>query len=79
MIVWVNDETEEPMNSYRYEDEYDVREAFWDTMPIRIRLQWYDKRQNQCPADVRTAFVDFVDYLQKSSQISEELADTVTL
>lgn len=37
------------------------------------------KRQNGYSADVRTAFVDYVDHLQKSGVITEKLAGRVTL
>lgn len=65
--------------NHRYNDEGEVRTAFWETQPALIRALHEGKRQNQCPADVRAAFVDFVDYLQKDGQITEELADEVTL
>lgn len=55
-----------------------VRAAFWrdlDTQePVNTR-----KRQNDQPADVRMAFVDYVDMLARSGEISQTLAGRVTL
>ena len=68
-----------------YEDEDEVREAFWESMPRTPQNRLYQdqneggKRQNAFPADIRMAFVDFVDHLQKSGQITDELADEVIL
>jgi hypothetical protein len=60
-----------------------VRAAFWEAHPhfdeqareAGIR----SKRQNEHCATVRCTFVDFVDMLQKDGQISEALAQRVTL
>jgi hypothetical protein len=57
----------------------EVRDSFWRHHAQYEHLRRSKKRQNQYPADVRTAFVDFVDYLQKHGQISEALASRVTL
>ena len=55
-----------------------VRSAFWDECPPRFkRVKGWS--QNQYPADVRMSWVDFVDFLEKSGQISERLARRVTL
>ena len=67
------------------ETEDEVREAFWEQVPhtevfLRAQLRWQaGAGQNALPADVRMAFVDFVDYMQKSGEITEELASQVTL
>jgi|AntRauTorcE11897_2_1112592.scaffolds.fasta_scaffold00326_27 hypothetical protein len=60
-----------------------IRDAFWAANPaldfqareagIRSKSQ-----NNQC-ATLRCAFVDFVDGLEKSNQISESLAQRATL
>ena len=56
-----------------------VRKAFWDNHP-QFKSQYRKTyRQNQYHTDIRCAFVDFVDYLQKDGIISENLADRVTL
>jgi hypothetical protein len=58
-----------------------IRIAFWEEMypgagkPHKFR----GKRQNQLPADVRMAWVDFVDRLSKDKTISQKLASRVTL
>ncbi len=56
-----------------------VRDSFWN-----IHTQFQSdyrtrKRQNDYKADIRMAFVDFVDDLARSGQISEALASRVTL
>lgn len=57
--------------------EGQVRREFWSVYTgFRRRRGW---RQNNYPADVRCAFVDFVDYLSRSGQITERLAERVTL
>ena len=55
-----------------------IRAAFWSAMK---GTNQYDqtKRQNDQPADIRCAFVAFVDSLAKSGEISERLAEKVTL
>ena len=56
-----------------------VRTAFWQTFenfkPF-YRKTW---RQNQYATDIRCAFVDYVDSLRKDGQITEKLAQRVTL
>ena len=60
-----------------------VRAAFWRNHPhfdeqaraAGIR----SKRQNEQCATVRCTFVDYVDALSKSGEISQELAQRVTL
>jgi len=69
------DEPEEP--DYTYSDEDEVRDAFWDQHPQFTPVDF--QSQNKYPTDVRCAFVDFVDSLQKNGDISEELAADVTL
>ena len=60
--------------------------AFWREFPqfrktvVPLGNGLYRERtQNEYPCDVRCAFVDFVDALQKSGQISAALAERVTL
>ena len=59
----------------------EVRTAFWGYMfnlkhkPKELR----GKTQNEMPADVRMAFVDFVDTLERDGEIPEALAQRVTL
>jgi hypothetical protein len=60
-----------------------VRASFWESFPHleKHALKWGIKTapQNRHNAETRTAFVDFVDYLQKSEQITESLANRATL
>ena len=53
-----------------------IRQAFWRDHP---NLPRKPGNQNAQPADTRAAFVDYVDLLQRSGEISEALADRVTL
>jgi hypothetical protein len=63
-----------------------IRAAFWAAHPDlprrRYRYSWSrsDKTAELIHhTDTRCAFVDFVDYLQTSGQISEALANRATL
>jgi hypothetical protein len=57
-----------------------VRDSFWHNCGSRL-ADYYIKgrRQNDYPAIVRCAFVDYVDMLAKDGDISEALAQRVTL
>ncbi len=56
-----------------------VRAAFWDNHP-QYAVEWRrGKRQNQYRTDIRCAFVDFVDSLHRNGEISDRLAQGVTL
>jgi hypothetical protein len=54
-----------------------VRDAFWGQHPEYQRRG--RQRQNNYPADVRAAWCEFVDALARDGQITEALADRVTL
>lgn len=56
-----------------------VRTAFWEAHPQFKNDYRKTFRQNQYHCDIRCAFVDYVDYLLKDGQISEKLANRVTL
>lgn len=60
-----------------------VRASFWQSFPHfeeQARSAGIlSKSQNHHCATVRCSFVDFVDSLQKSGEISEKLANRVTL
>lgn len=56
-----------------------VRALFWESHPEFKNEFKVKKRQNDYKTDIRCCFVDFVDFLQKSGQISEKLANKVTL
>lgn len=61
-----------------YTTQYQVRTAFWLSMPVNHGYKT-SKRQNQQPCDVRVAFCDFVDMLARNGDISDSLAERVTL
>jgi hypothetical protein len=63
-----------------------IRAAFWDAHPTANRKRYpardwthEDKSSRDYCTDTRCAFVDFVDSLARSGQISEALAQRVTL
>jgi hypothetical protein len=60
-----------------------IRAAFWAAHPdldAQARLHRIrSKPQNHQNATTRTAFVDFVDYLNRSGEISDALANRATL
>lgn len=57
-----------------------VRDAFWHIFCVEGKpREFYGKSQNDLPADVRCAFVDFVDSLARDGTITERLASMVTL
>lgn len=62
---------------YSLTTQHEVRRSFWATHPQYKRKG--RKTQNEYPAAVRCAFVDFVDTLHRDGQISESLAYRVTL
>jgi hypothetical protein len=57
----------------------EVRNAFWGAFPQFANQRRSRKRQNQYNTDIRCSFVDFVDSLRKDRQITESLANRVTL
>jgi hypothetical protein len=54
-----------------------IRAAFWHAFPQFQRRP--GKTQNAYSTTIRAAWVDWVDYLQKSEQITEALANRATL
>jgi len=67
-------------------NQQQIRAAFWAAFPNlprrRYRYSWSrsDKTAELVyPADTRCAFVDYVDQLQRSGEISEALANRATL
>ncbi len=61
----------------------EVRQSFWDMLedvsPNLASQRRTRKTQNDYCADIRCTFVDYVDNLRKDRQISEKLANRVTL
>ena len=65
---------------YTYTTQAAVRAAFWAVQcPNGKPKQFRGKSQNDLPADIRVSWVEFVDSLEKSGEISEKLARRVTL
>ena len=69
-----------------YTTQKQIRAVFWDAHPTlprrRYRYSWNpnDKTAELVfPIDTRCAFVDFVDQLHRSGQITEALANRATL
>lgn len=63
-----------------------VRAAFWESYPVWTLADGFrglrsrgNGKQNDYPPDTRCAFVDFVDMLARDGDISESLAQRVTL
>jgi hypothetical protein len=58
-----------------------IRAAFWAVHPawMKIKIRDHSGTGRMYTTDARSAFVDFVDYLQSSGQISESLANRATL
>lgn len=60
-----------------------IRASFWQSFPHLAEQAReagiLSKRQNHHCATVRCSFVDFVDSLQRSGEISESLANRATL
>jgi len=64
----------------------DIRASFWAAHPDvprrRYRYSWTQSDKTAelvFPVDTRCAFVDYVDWLQRSGEISESLALRATL
>lgn len=59
----------------------EIRAAFWAAHPTlsRVKIRDYAGTGRMHVTDTRCAFCDFVDYLQRTGQITEAMADRVTL
>jgi hypothetical protein len=63
---------------YTYTTQKQVRAAFWDAHQ-GTRISRKKDRHGDYLTDTRVAFVDFVDCLARNGDISEALAERVTL
>ena len=63
---------------FRITNQRDLRRTFWNTHP-EAAARRKPGSQNSQVADVRMAFVDWVDMLSKNGDISPKLAQRVTL
>lgn len=66
-------------STYPITTQAEVRECFWLDHPQFAADFRAKKRQNQYNADIRCAFVDYVDHLARGGTISKKLAARVTL
>lgn len=62
--------------TYQFTTEAQVRRAFWQGWPEGFQR---GKRHNEYNATIRSEFCAFVDMLARDGQISESLAQKVTL
>ncbi len=69
------------MRTYQIMTQRELRAEFWKHHPElpRRKIPNYSGNGKMHVTDTRCAFADFVDYLSKSSLISSELAQRVTL
>ena len=74
-----DEDDEEEVEDFELKDEDEVREAFWDDHENLWDQRDDDKTQNEYPADIRTAFVDWLDSAHREGRLSDELAGEVTL
>ena len=63
----------------KYFTKNEVRRLFFETYTEFKHEYKARKSQNLYSCDCRCAFVDFVDYLMKDGQISERMANNITL
>lgn len=66
---------------YAYTTQKQLRAAFWAEHPhlSRKKITNYSGNGTMYTTDTRCAFNDWIDYLSKSDQISQELAKRATL
>jgi hypothetical protein len=68
---------------FHYNNQTEIRDAFWETFPEleaqARKNRTFSKGQNAQTADCRMIFCDWLDSLSRNVQISEKLAQNVTL
>jgi hypothetical protein len=62
--------------NYRITTQRQLRREFWEMNPKLSRRKLPDKSYR---SDTRVRFVEFIDWLQKDGDISQELAGRATL
>lgn len=74
------------MKGHTMTTQKEIRAAFWQAHPTADRRRYpardwtrEDKSSRDYCTDTRCAFVDFVDHLARSGQITETLAARATL
>lgn len=62
-------------------NQKELRALFWEQHPNldKKRIRDYSGKGLMYVTDTRCTFVDWVDYMQRSGQITEAMADKVTL
>ena len=62
-------------------NQQQIRAAFWAAFPNlpRQKYKWKTQKESFYLTDTRCAFVDYVDQLQRAGEITEALANRVTL
>ena len=67
--------------SRTYTSQAQLRAAFWEAHPDlpRRRIRSYSGKGLMFPTDTRTAWVDWIDGLQRNREISDELANRATI
>jgi hypothetical protein len=67
--------------SYRITSQKQLRKEFWETFPELSKKKIVDHSGTgtMFPTDVRITFCNWVDYLQKSREISAKLAEVATI
>lgn len=61
---------------YTYTNQRDIRLAFRREFP---NLSFHKLKNGDYPTDTRCEFIDWIDYLARTSSITEKLASRVTL
>jgi len=68
---------------YHYNNQTEVRNAFWETFPDleaeSRKRRTFSKGQNAQTAQCRETFCEWLDSLSRNVQISDRLAQNVTL
>jgi hypothetical protein len=68
---------------FQYNNQSEVRNAFWETFPEleaqARKNRTFSKGQNAQTAHCRMIFCDWLDSLSRNVQISDKLAQDVTL
>lgn len=64
---------------YEITTQKELRKRFWREHEHLVDVRFTTKFGHEFKVDVRVAFVDWIDHLQKSGVISEKLAQRATL
>jgi len=71
------------LHTYTYTSQGHIRDAFWDAFPHHWenekKRKSITKGHNAKTAECRQDFCNFIDQLERSGEISEALAQRVTL